>query len=78
MIIQTEDKYEIVNEKKTLVGQIINQLRPIDSLPVTKLTKVFNYEDDARLRYLTGFSKKDGLQPYLLDSSFYDQNGNDT
>ena len=78
LIKKTEDKYEMVDGKNTLVGQIVHELRPIDSLPVTKLTKVFNYEDNARLRYLTGFSKKDGLQPYLLDSIFYDKNGNDT
>ena len=77
-IEKVDNKYEVVDEKKQLVGQIVKQLRQKDSLPVTILTKVFNYEDDTRLKYLTGFSKKDGLQPYLVDSIFYDLNGNDT
>lgn len=78
LIEKIENIYEEVDGKNQITEQTIKQLRPNDSLPVTILTKYFNHEDDVRLLYLTGLSKEDGLQEFLLDSFYYDQNGNDT
>lgn len=77
-IIQTEDQYETIDGKKQIVSQTIKTLRRTDSLPIAILTKVSNFNNDTRLKYLTGLSKEDGLQDYLLDSIYYDINGNDT
>jgi hypothetical protein len=77
-IKQKEDKYQVVDGKRQIVAQTIKTLRKIDSLPVKVITKIFNYENDTRLLYLTGLSKEDGLQEYSMDSIFYDNNGNDT
>jgi hypothetical protein len=77
-ITQIENKHEIVDGKKQIVGQTIKTLRQGDSLPIKVITKIFNYENDLRLKYTTGLSKEDGLQEYLMDSIFYDNNGNDT
>jgi len=75
---QTEDQYEIIDGKKQIVSQTIKTLRKTDSLPVVILTKVSNYNNDVQMKYLTGLSKEDGLQNYLLDSIYYDKFGNDT
>lgn len=77
-IIQTEDQYDTIDGKKLIVLQTIKTLRNSDSLPITTLTKVSNYSNDVRMKYLTGLTKEDGLQDYLLDSVFYDEIGNDT
>lgn len=77
-IIQTEDQYETVDSKKQIVSQTVKTLRQSDSLPIAMLTKIFNYNNDIRINYLTGLTKKDGLQDYLLDSIYYDKLGNDT
>jgi len=77
-IIQTEDQYDTIDGKKQIVSQTIKTLRRTDSLPIAILTKVSNFNNDTRLKYLTGLSKEDGLQDYLLDSIYYDINGNDT
>lgn len=77
-IIQTEDQYDTIDGKKLIVLQTIKTLRNSDSLPITTLIKVSNYSNDARMKYLTGLTKEDGLQDYLLDSIFYDEIGNDT
>ena len=63
---------------KQLVSQTIKTLRQTDSLPIAILTRVSNQSNDVRLKYLTGLSKEDGLQDYLLDSIYYDKIGNDT
>jgi hypothetical protein len=76
--IKTEDQYDTIDGKKQIVSQIVKTLRKTDSLPITILTKVSNQNNDVRLKYLTGLSKEDGLQDYLLDSIYYDQIGNDT
>jgi type VI protein secretion system component VasK len=76
--IQTEDQYETIDDKKQIVSKTIKTLRTSDSLPIATLTKVFNFNDDIRIKYLTGLSKEDGLQNYLLDSIYYDKLGNDT
>jgi hypothetical protein len=78
IFIQTEDKYGTVDNKQQLVSQTIKTLRISDSLPIAILTKVSNYNDDIRLKTLTGLEKGDGLQDYLLDSFYYDEFGNDT
>ena len=77
-IIQTENQYDTIEGKKQIVSQTIKTLRMTDSLPISILTKVSNYNNDTRLKYLTGIGKDDGLQDYLLDSIFYDKIGNDT
>jgi len=76
--IQTEDQYDTIDGKKQIVSQTIKTLRKTDSLPIAILTKVSNQSNDVRLKYLTGLSEEDGLQDYLLDSIYYDKNGNDT
>lgn len=78
IFIKTENQYETIDNKRQLVSQTIKTLRSSDSLPVAILTKVSNYNNDVRLKYLTGLKKEDGLQDYLLDSLYYDQFGNDT
>jgi hypothetical protein len=77
-IIQTEDQYDTIDNKKEIVSQTIKTLRISDSLPIAILTKVSNYNNEIRLKYLTGLNKEDGLQEYLLDSLYYDNFGNDT
>ena len=77
-IIQSENQYDTIEGKKQVVSQTIKTLRVTDSLPISILTKVFNYNNDTRLKYLTGLGKEDGLQDYLLDSIYYDKVGNDT
>lgn len=78
LIFQTENIYDSINGKKQIISQITITLRPTDSLPIANLTKVSNYHNDARLKYLTGINKEDGLQDYLLDSFYYNKIGNDT
>lgn len=78
LIVQTDDKYEVIDGRKQIVAQTIKTLRKVDSLPIKIVTKIFNYEDDIRIKYSTGLSKQDGLQEYLMDSIFYDSKGNDT
>ncbi|GIL23893.1 MAG: hypothetical protein BroJett042_24060 [Bacteroidota bacterium] len=77
-IIQTENQYETIEGENQIVSQTIRTLRLTDSLPIAILTKVWNYNSDIRLKYLTGLSKEDGIQDYLLDSIYYDKVGNDT
>ena len=77
-IVLTNDKYEIVDGKKQIVAQTVKMLRRTDSMAIKIVTKIFNYENDTRLRYSTGLSKQDGLQDYLMDSIFYNSKGNDT
>lgn len=77
-IIQTENQYDTIDGKKQIVSQTIKTLRMTDSLPISILTKVSNYNNDIRLKYLTGLGQDDGLQDYLLDSIYYDNIGNDT
>jgi hypothetical protein len=74
----TESKNELVDNKIQVVSETIRTLRISDRLPIAVLTRVFNYNNDIRLKYLTGLTKKDGLQNYLLDSIYYDKMGNDT
>src|SRR5690606_32773620 len=76
--VQTEDQYETIDGKEQIVSQLVKTLRVSDSLPIANLTKVYNYNNDIRLQYLTGLTKEDGLQDYLLDSIYYDKLGNDT
>jgi hypothetical protein len=78
LIIQTENQYDTIDGKNQIVSQLIKTLRMTDSLPISILTKVSNYDNDIRLKYLTGLSKENGLQDYLLDSIYYDKIGNDT
>jgi len=77
-INQTENQYDTIEGKKQVVLQTVKTLRISDSLPIAILTKVSNYNNDTQLKYLTGLNKEDGLQDYLLDSIYYDKNGNDT
>ncbi|MEI8202321.1 MAG: hypothetical protein WCH34_04880 [Bacteroidota bacterium] len=77
-IIQTENQYDTIEGKEQIVSQTIKKLRVTDSLPISILTKVSNYNNDTRLKYLTGLGKDDGLQDYMLDSIYYDSSGNDT
>ena len=77
-IIQTENQYETIDGEKQIVSQTIKTLRNSDSLPITILTKVSNYRNDTRMKHLTGLTKEEGLQNYLLDSIYYDKTGNDT
>lgn len=77
-IIQIENQYDTIDGKKQIVSQEIKTLRSVDSLPITILTKISNYKNDTRLKYLTGQSKENGLQDFLLDSIYYDKFGNDT
>lgn len=53
-------------------------IRLIDSVVVKRLTQLNNFFNDAKLLTLTGYSSKDGLSDYLMDSIFYDSNRNDT
>ena len=76
--VQTEDQYKTIDGKKQIVSQTLKTLRVSDSLPMTILSKISNFNNDTRLHYLTGLTKEDGLQNYLLDSLFYDNFGNDT
>jgi hypothetical protein len=77
-IVLTDDQYKKIDEKNIIVFQVKRTLRASDSLPVSTLTKVFNYNNDTQTHYLTGLRKEDGLQDYLLDSVYYDSMGNDT
>lgn len=78
LIIQTENQYEKIDGKRQIVSQTIKTLRKKDRLPIAILDKVYNFNNDIQINYLTGLSKKDGLSDYLLDSFFYDNFGNDT
>lgn len=77
-IINIKDRYEVVDGKKEVVEQVIQSLRKSDNKPVSRLTRIFNYDDDVRIEYATGLTKDDGLRDYLLDSIYYDSNANDT
>ena len=74
----TESRNELVDNKFQIVSQTIKTLRISDRLPIAVLTRVSNYNNDIRLKHLTGLTKEDGLQDYLLDSIYYDKMGNDT
>lgn len=74
----TESRNELVDNKIQIVSQTVKTLRMSDRLPIAVLTRVFNYDNDIRLKYQTGLTKEDGLQDYLLDSIYYDKTGNDT
>ncbi|HET7733231.1 MAG TPA: hypothetical protein VFK73_05265 [Paludibacter sp.] len=76
--IVKESRNELVDNKIQIVSQTIKTLRVSDRLPIAVLKKVSNYNNDIRLKYLTGLTKEDGLQDYLLDSIYYDKMGNDT
>src|SRR5688500_18841771 len=76
--IKTEDRHEVVDGKKEIVGQVVQSLRKMDNKPISKLTRVFNYDNDLRIEQLTGLTKDKGLKDYLLDSIYYDSKGNDT
>jgi hypothetical protein len=76
--IKVEDRHEIVDGKKEIVGQVVQSLRKLDNKPISKLTRVFNYDNDLRIQQLTGLTKDKGLNDYLLDSIYYDSRGNDT
>lgn len=77
-IIQTENQYDTIEGKKQIVLQTIKTLRVMDSLPISILTQVSNYNNDTRIKHLTGLGKDEGLQDYMLDSIYYDSSGNDT
>ena len=77
-LTQVEAEYETIDGEKQVVSQAIKTIRKTDSLPVVILTKVSNYNNDIRIKYLTGLDKEDGLKDYLLDSIYYDSKGNDT
>ncbi len=76
--VETESKYDTVRNEKVLSGQIVRSFRSSDRKLLAELTKVNNYNDDYKLTLITGFTKKDGLSDFLLDSLFYDKNGNMT
>jgi hypothetical protein len=76
--IITEDSVRVIGNKREVIEQIVQTLRKSDNKPIAKLTRLCNYDDDIRIKYLTGLSKENGLQDYLLDSIYYDANGNDT
>jgi hypothetical protein len=77
-IITTEDSVRMIGNKREVIEQIVQTLRKSDNKPITKVTRLCNYDDDVRIKYRTGLSKENGLQDYLLDSIYYDENGNDT
>ena len=76
--IKTEDRYEVVDGKRELVEQVVQTFRKLDNRPVSKLTRVSNYDNDIRIEQLTGLTRDKGLREYLLDSIYYDSKGNDT
>lgn len=76
--IETENRYDTINGKAELSGQILRLRRNSDSLVFTEMLKVNNYNDDYKILLITGISKKDGLKEFLLDSIFYDNQKNDT
>ena len=75
---KTDDKYEVVDGSKEMVGQTISTFRKSDNNLVAKIVRVFNYNNDPRIFQLTGLKKENGLSDYTLDSIFYDRRGNDT
>lgn len=75
---KTTTKNELVDNKPVVVSEKIETFRMSDHKRTAVLTKVFNYDDDIKIKTLTGLTKKDGLQNYLLDSIFYDKMGNDS
>jgi hypothetical protein len=78
LITKIEDRYELVGGKKVVAEQIVQSLRKSDNKPISRLTKIFNYDNDIKIKISTGLTKEEGLQDYLLDSIYYDSNGNDT
>jgi hypothetical protein len=78
LTVKTENRYELVDGKREVVEQVIKHLTKSDNKPISRLTRVFNYNSDVRIEQLTGLTKDKGLQDYLLDSIYYDSKGNDT
>jgi hypothetical protein len=76
--LETENRYDTINGKAELSGQILRLRRNSDSLVFTEMVKVNNYNDDYKVFLMTGIAKKDGLKEFLLDSIFYDNQKNDT
>ena len=75
---KSEEKYEMVDGNREIVGQTIGTYRKSDNNMVVKMVRVFNYNNDPRIFQLTGLKKENGLSDYTLDSIFYDKRGNDT
>jgi hypothetical protein len=76
--VETENRYDTINGKAELSGQILRLRRSSDSLVFTETVKVNNYNDDYKIFLMTGIAKKDGLKEFSLDSIFYDNKKNDT
>lgn len=74
--VETENRYDSSQGQKLISGQIVRTFRSSDKKLVSELKKIINYNDDIKVRLMTGLSKKDGLSDYLLDSMFYDGSGN--
>ncbi len=75
---EIENQYQLVDGQKQIVSQKIKTITLPDSLTIATRTKVYNYTNDIRIKTLTGYGKEDGLQDYLLDSSYYGNLGKDT
>jgi hypothetical protein len=73
-----ETKYQNIKGNKVATEEIVKIIRTSDDQPISILTRISNYSNDSRIKYLTGQSVEDGLQDYLLDSIYYNQRGNDT
>ncbi|PWJ40805.1 hypothetical protein [Sediminitomix flava] len=74
--IVTDNEYELVEEEKTLVKQTIKKVNKSDGRAVAVLTKYYNYNNDLRVKLLTGLTKEQGLSDFQLDSLYYDEQGN--
>lgn len=68
----------IAIEESILTNQEILKIRLSDNKVVSRLEQVNNYDNDIKIRLLTGYTKEDGLMDFLKDSTYYDSNGNDT
>jgi hypothetical protein len=74
--METENKYDSSDGQKLISGQIVRTYRSSDKKQISELKRIINYNDDIKIKSMTGLSKKDGLSDYLLDSMFYDGSGN--
>ena len=75
---ETINTFQKVEGKEEIVVQTIYTNRKSDSLTISQLTKIFNYDDNIQIGSVYGIRKSDGLSEAQLDSFYYNKNGKDT
>jgi uncharacterized short protein YbdD (DUF466 family) len=76
--LNTVNTTQSVDGKETIVVQMVYTKRRSDSLTISQLTKMFNYDDNIQIGSVFGIRKTDGLSEAQLDSFYYNKNGKDT